>query len=169
MSVCLKVERGGGDTDVSKPVCPYKVRKVGKNSFCYISPELLVNGLKEFIPHRYNICLKFHAIMSTKSISQNRMFHFSNNLTDFNNILWGLSVLEFVGRICFWYILVQCNPQFTCSSHRTVTSSQNPAWITAQEGVCHIHVHLKAKGKAIPVTGHKGPYGCKTSRLPHFL
>jgi hypothetical protein len=23
--------------------------------------------------------------------------------------------------------------------------------------------------KAIPVTGHKGPWGCETSRLPHFL
>jgi hypothetical protein len=25
------------------------------------------------------------------------------------------------------------------------------------------------KGKAIPVTGHRGPQGCETSRLPHFL
>jgi hypothetical protein len=25
------------------------------------------------------------------------------------------------------------------------------------------------KGKAIPVTGHGGPDGCETSRLPHFL
>jgi hypothetical protein len=25
------------------------------------------------------------------------------------------------------------------------------------------------KGKAIPVTGRGGPYGCETSRLPHFL
>jgi hypothetical protein len=25
------------------------------------------------------------------------------------------------------------------------------------------------KSKAIPVTGHGGPWGCKTSRLPHFL
>jgi hypothetical protein len=25
------------------------------------------------------------------------------------------------------------------------------------------------KGKAIPVTGHEGPYGCQTSRLTHFL
>jgi hypothetical protein len=24
-------------------------------------------------------------------------------------------------------------------------------------------------GKAIPVTGHGGPKGCETSRLPHFL
>jgi hypothetical protein len=23
--------------------------------------------------------------------------------------------------------------------------------------------------KAIPVTGHEGPWGCETSRLPHFL
>jgi hypothetical protein len=26
-----------------------------------------------------------------------------------------------------------------------------------------------SKGKAIPVTGHEGPEGCETSRLPHFL
>jgi hypothetical protein len=27
----------------------------------------------------------------------------------------------------------------------------------------------KSKGKAIPVTGHEGPQGCETSRLPYFL
>jgi hypothetical protein len=27
----------------------------------------------------------------------------------------------------------------------------------------------KKKGKAIPVTGHEGPYGSETLRLPHFL
>jgi hypothetical protein len=27
----------------------------------------------------------------------------------------------------------------------------------------------KKEGKAMPVTGHEGPYGCKTSRLTHFL
>jgi hypothetical protein len=27
----------------------------------------------------------------------------------------------------------------------------------------------KKKGKAIPVTGREGPYGCETSRLSHFL
>jgi hypothetical protein len=27
----------------------------------------------------------------------------------------------------------------------------------------------KKKCKAIPVTGRGGPYGCETSRLPHFL
>jgi hypothetical protein len=26
-----------------------------------------------------------------------------------------------------------------------------------------------SKGKAIPATGHGGPQGCETSRLPHFL
>jgi hypothetical protein len=25
------------------------------------------------------------------------------------------------------------------------------------------------QGKAIPATGHEGPYVCETSRLPHFL
>jgi hypothetical protein len=27
----------------------------------------------------------------------------------------------------------------------------------------------KKKGKAVPVTGHGGPQGCETLRLPHFL
>jgi hypothetical protein len=27
----------------------------------------------------------------------------------------------------------------------------------------------KKKGKAIPVADHGGPWGCETSRLPHFL
>jgi hypothetical protein len=27
----------------------------------------------------------------------------------------------------------------------------------------------KKKNKAIPETGHGGPKGCETSRLPHFL
>jgi hypothetical protein len=36
------------------------------------------------------------------------------------------------------------------------------------------HTHLiqgvlQEKGKAIPVTGHGVPYGCETSRIPHFL
>jgi hypothetical protein len=29
--------------------------------------------------------------------------------------------------------------------------------------------HCKGKGKATLVTGREGPYGCETSRLPHFL
>jgi hypothetical protein len=28
---------------------------------------------------------------------------------------------------------------------------------------------VKEKGKAIPVTSRGGPWGCETSRLPHFL
>jgi hypothetical protein len=31
------------------------------------------------------------------------------------------------------------------------------------------NIALNVKGKAIPVTGREGPYGCETSRLPHFL
>jgi hypothetical protein len=27
----------------------------------------------------------------------------------------------------------------------------------------------KKEGKAIRVTGHEGPWGCETSRFPHFL
>jgi hypothetical protein len=32
-----------------------------------------------------------------------------------------------------------------------------------------ILMKVKKKGKAISVTGRGGPYGCETSRLPHFL
>jgi hypothetical protein len=32
-----------------------------------------------------------------------------------------------------------------------------------------VHVKVKKKGKAIPVTGREGPEGCETSRLPHFV
>jgi hypothetical protein len=35
------------------------------------------------------------------------------------------------------------------------------------EGFCYTIVVL-IKGKAIPVTGRGGPYGCETSKLPHF-
>jgi hypothetical protein len=33
---------------------------------------------------------------------------------------------------------------------------------------CHLLMKIKT-GKATPVTGRGGPYGCETSRLPHFL
>jgi hypothetical protein len=32
-----------------------------------------------------------------------------------------------------------------------------------------LKVKKKKVGKAIPVTGGGGPYGCETSRIPHFL
>jgi hypothetical protein len=36
-------------------------------------------------------------------------------------------------------------------------------------GETGIERERKAKHKAIPVTGRGGPYGCETSRLPHFV
>jgi hypothetical protein len=42
----------------------------------------------------------------------------------------------------------------------------------AKYGASHCHLEMQLvtkKGKAIPVTGREGPYGCETSRLPHFL
>jgi hypothetical protein len=30
-------------------------------------------------------------------------------------------------------------------------------------------VYVKVRGKAVPVTGRRGPYGCETSRRPYFL
>jgi hypothetical protein len=35
--------------------------------------------------------------------------------------------------------------------------------------VLYIYPHPKVKVKDIHVTGRGGPYGCETSRLPHFL
>jgi hypothetical protein len=36
--------------------------------------------------------------------------------------------------------------------------------------IYHPPNHLMlCKAKAVPVTGHEGPYGCETLRLPHFL
>jgi hypothetical protein len=31
------------------------------------------------------------------------------------------------------------------------------------------HVKKTKQGKAIPLTGCEGPWGCETSKLPHFL
>jgi hypothetical protein len=31
------------------------------------------------------------------------------------------------------------------------------------------YIRAYGKGKTMPVTGRGGPYGCETSRLPHFL
>jgi hypothetical protein len=30
-------------------------------------------------------------------------------------------------------------------------------------------LYFELKGKGIPITGHEDPWGCETSRLPHFL
>jgi hypothetical protein len=30
-------------------------------------------------------------------------------------------------------------------------------------------MEVQKRGKAIPVTGREGPWGCETSKLPHFL
>jgi hypothetical protein len=35
--------------------------------------------------------------------------------------------------------------------------------------ISNAHQILHSKGKAIPVTGRGGAWGCETSRLPHFL
>jgi hypothetical protein len=42
-------------------------------------------------------------------------------------------------------------------------------WEHNQDRAYSLVEPLKDKGKAIPVTGHEGPQGCETSRLPHFL
>jgi hypothetical protein len=52
------------------------------------------------------------------------------------------------------------------------TSSWCGPWLIMRRNNCAftflpwIYIY---KGKDIPVTGHEGPCGCETSRLPHFL
>jgi hypothetical protein len=41
--------------------------------------------------------------------------------------------------------------------------------MTEERGEVLKIIGKKVKGKAIPVTGRGGPYGCETWRLPHFL
>jgi hypothetical protein len=40
---------------------------------------------------------------------------------------------------------------------------------TAKRIMSDAEIFINKKGKDIPITGHEGPYGCETSRLPHFL
>jgi hypothetical protein len=42
---------------------------------------------------------------------------------------------------------------------------ENPAVLS----VMGPYSKIKVKGKAIPVTGHRGPQGCDISRLSHIL
>jgi hypothetical protein len=69
---------------------------------------------------------------------------------------------------------------FTSSSFFLLSSFPSPLYILSPY---HIHILLLfflwfspslcfillLKGKAIPVTGREGLWGCETSRLPHFL
>jgi hypothetical protein len=41
--------------------------------------------------------------------------------------------------------------------------------IVAWQRVDQFRYSTMVKVKAIPVTGREGPWGCETSRLPHFL
>jgi hypothetical protein len=52
-------------------------------------------------------------------------------------------------------------------SLRNVKIYQTPLHEITEEKIFKFH-HFK-KGKAIPVTRREDPYGCETSRLPHFL
>jgi hypothetical protein len=60
----------------------------------------------------------------------------------------------YVTNLQLWTLLI---------SFRLEEHWKNMQWLQ----ICSIHI--SKTGKAIPVTGHGGPYGCGTSRLPHFL
>jgi hypothetical protein len=62
-----------------------------------------------------------------------------------------------------------------CLSEKHGFQQTNPSF-TRTKGIPmnNLSVYLRnspalVKSKAIPVTGHGGPQGCETSRLPHFL
>jgi hypothetical protein len=50
---------------------------------------------------------------------------------------------------------------------KTIHASDRAATVTRD--LSTLHTLKKGKHKAIPVTGHGGPYDCEMSRLPHFL
>jgi hypothetical protein len=68
-----------------------------------------------------------------------------------------------------------CLVQITC----TITLIPLSVNITSYEAAYYmvffmfeLYIKLKytvQKGKATPVKGRQGPYGCETSRLPHYL
>jgi hypothetical protein len=52
------------------------------------------------------------------------------------------------------------------------TSTSSAVILFASSNGCWFHNKERVKkkiGKAIPVKGREGPWGCETSRLPHFL
>jgi hypothetical protein len=51
----------------------------------------------------------------------------------------------------------------------TYSKERSPLWKANSHSAVQQIPRLLKKGKAISVTGREGPYGCETSRLPHFL
>jgi hypothetical protein len=64
-------------------------------------------------------------------------------------------------------IAVRSSNTFPRLSPRKDTSCIKPLWSVLLSN--NEYSIWLGKGKAIPVTGSGGPYGCETSRLPHFL
>jgi hypothetical protein len=73
--------------------------------------------------------------------------------------------------------LKRANDMKSDQGNRTFVKTVGPCnnQETNNEEIWYFRSHKKVllycnvKGKAIPVTGRKGPQGCKTSRFPHFL
>jgi hypothetical protein len=72
-----------------------------------------------------------------------------------------------------WYL---CWMQLaTCAKYLSIFVVWSGLWLYFNWEIAPILILLheislcKKKSKAIPVTGHGGPWGCETSRLPRFL
>jgi hypothetical protein len=57
--------------------------------------------------------------------------------------------------------------QYSTLNEAITTYFHNPANLLFI--IIHSFNAVKKKGKAIPATGHGGPQGSETSRLPHFV
>jgi hypothetical protein len=56
------------------------------------------------------------------------------------------------------------NNTVQCMTVNTYSASVTEHAVQMTDGI-----KKSKQGKAIPVTGREGPYGCETLRLPHFL
>jgi hypothetical protein len=67
------------------------------------------------------------------------------------------------------------SPSFYELLHPSLTSSHlglnvlQHHFVLKYISLCSFLWKIRLKGEAIPVTGCGGPYGCETSKLPHFL
>jgi hypothetical protein len=86
--------------------------------------------------------------------------------------------LDFLPHL--FQFLFHCHPKFDAINSKKVLHSVisfDSEWHTVlktkgKSTTLHgftFHNTVKGKGKAIPVTGHEGPFGCKMPRFLHFL
>jgi hypothetical protein len=94
--------------------------------------------------------------------------------------LWECDVKDIIKLEMLWDLSVKNVEKNVC---RLKNAKSLSLYFNFSENICLIlHINNLAmylsmwlfycalkKGKAIPVTGHGGPWGCEKSRFPHFL